>query len=327
MNASDLLDFALNKLDSDDSARAAREFEADPGLADRADRLASALPTFLDDGDAYDPPPGLARRTLAFVETESRIRRPSILEFNPARMRFRREDLAVAATIVFASVLALAPAVLRGRERWGRAACQSNLQKVGMRLHQYAAINHAYPFVSCDEEVPHVGTIICRLNDAGFPINPGDLQCPCSGSNCAKEGTIPPLSQVAKTMKESPEAGCKMIGANDYAFHIGNYPSPTVYTDPKGKAVPLSAFASHAIPIVADRPAFNEGEVLRGNSPNHAGQGQNVLFADGHSAWHNSRQVTPADNDLFLNQFNRPAYGIGPEDAVLIPAVFRVQAR
>jgi prepilin-type processing-associated H-X9-DG protein len=327
MNASSLLDLALNQLDDDEAVRAIRELEADPALSHRLARLSASLTTLLDDDDrAYEPPPNLARRTLAFVEAESRARRPPVLEFHPGRMRFRREDLAIAATIFLASLLALAPAVLRGRERWGRAACQSNLQRVGMRLHQYAAINHAYPFVSADDEVPHVGTIICRLNDAGFAIQPSDLQCPCSGSKCAKGGSIPHLSQVAETMKVSPEEGCKMIGANDYAFNIGNYASPALSVDPRAKAVPLSALASHAIPIVADRPAFHAGEVLQGNSPNHGGQGQNVLFADGHSAWHNTRRVSPVDNDIYLNDFNRPAYGIGLDDAVLMPAVFKVQA-
>jgi prepilin-type processing-associated H-X9-DG protein len=125
----------------------------------------------------------------------------------------------------------------------------------------------------------------------------------------------------------SHDEGCRMMAQNDYAFHVGHYPSAMAYADPKGKAGPLSLRASHTIPLVADRPAFHSGEILEGNSPNHGGQGQNVLFADGHSAWHNTRKVTPVDNDLFLNHFNRPAYGVTPEDAVLMPAVFKVQAR
>jgi len=40
-----------------------------------------------------------------------------VLEFHPAPRRFRLGDFAMAATIFLASILALAPAILRGRER------------------------------------------------------------------------------------------------------------------------------------------------------------------------------------------------------------------
>ena len=133
----------------------------------------------------------LARRTLDFVERAAQ-ERPAVLEIAPAPRRFRLGDFAMAATIFLASLLALAPAVLRGKERWGRAACLNNLQKVGVRLHQYAALNHAYPFVDCDEEVPHAGAILCRLQEAGFPIDPRDLKCPCSESS-SKLAPRPPV--------------------------------------------------------------------------------------------------------------------------------------
>ncbi len=95
-----------------------------------------------------------------------------MLELAPAPRRFGFGDFAMAATIFLASLLALAPAVLRGKERWGRAACLNNLQKVGVRLHQYAALNHAYPFVDSEEQVPHAGAILCRLKEAGLPDRP-----------------------------------------------------------------------------------------------------------------------------------------------------------
>ena len=324
MNISDTLDFALGQLEGDAAIQATHQHESDPAFAFQVDRLSLAIGSLLEvDDHAYDPPAGLAERTKVFVETEI-ARRATTIDFPVSRPRFRREDLAVAATIFLASMIALAPAILKGRERWTRAGCQNNLQKVGMRLHQYAAVNGAYPFVASDEEVPYAGTIVCRLNDAGFPIEPRDLVCPCSGSSKDCPERVPHLSEVAETMKSSNEAGCRMFGTNDYAFNVGTYPSPSDHA--KSKAGPLPALASHAIPIIADRPAFHSGVVLEGNSPNHAGQGQNVLFADGHSSFHPTRKVSAADDDLFLNQHNRPGYGVSPEDASLIPAVFRVRA-
>jgi prepilin-type processing-associated H-X9-DG protein len=324
MNASDMLDYVLGQLEGDDAERVAREVESDPAAAERVERLAYSLDLLLDDGEyAYVPPSGLARRTLEFVE-RAVAERPAVLELAPAPRRFRLGDFAMAATIFLASLLALAPAVLRGKERWGRAACLNNLQKVGVRLHQYAALNHAYPFVDSEEEVPHAGAILCRLKEAGFPIEPRDLQCPCSESG-SKIERVPRYSEVAERMKVAPHEGCHLLD-NDYAFHIGHYASPTASSKPG----PLRPDAAHqSIPIVGDRPGFDRGSgaIHAGNSPNHGGQGQNVLYADGHAGWLGSRWVSPADKDLYLNNADRPAYGIGPEDSVLMPASFRVNSR
>lgn len=323
MNAPDMLDYALGQLEGDAAEGAAREAEADPALAGRLDRLIRSLDVLLDDGeDAFAPPPGLSKRALDFVDRSAR-HRPAVLEFPATPRRFRLGDFAVAATIFLAGLLALAPAILRGRERWGRAACANNLLKVGVRLHQYAALNNAYPFVGADEEVPHVGAILCRLKEAGFHVDPRDLQCPCSESG-RKLDRVPELSEVRDAMKTSPDAPCRLLH-NDYAFHIGSYPSPVGAAEPG----PLRPDAGlQAIPILADRPGFDaSGAIHDGNSPNHGGQGQNVLYADGHSGWLPTRRVSPADHDLYLNNENRPAYGLGPHDAVLMPASLRVNSR
>ncbi len=324
MNASDMLDYTLGQLEGDAAEEASREVEADPVLADKIERLGRSLELLLDDDeDDYAPPPDLVRHTLSFVRAAQD--RPAVLEFGPPRRRFRLGDFAMAATIFLASLLALAPAILRGRERWGRAACSNNLQKVGVRLHQYAAIHHAYPFVGADEEVPHVGAIVCRLNEAGFSIDPKDLQCPSCPDSDDKPGRVPRLDEIARTMKVSPGEACRMLD-NDYAFHIGSYPSPDNGRDAPG---PLRPDAGHqSIPILADRPGFDpSGAIHDGNSPNHGGRGQNVLFADGHAAWLSSRRVSAADSDLYLNNARRPAYGLGPQDSVLMPASLRVNPR
>lgn len=321
MNAPDLLDLALGKTDDGAPDTPDRDTASDPLLADRLDRIGRGLRLMLDDDPArFEPPAGLASRTIAFVQQEAR-RRADVIEFVPRARRFRFEDLAVAATIFLASMLALAPAVLRGRERWGRAGCAHNLQQVGLRLNQYAALNETYPFVSAEDEVPHVGSIVCRLSEGGFPIEPEELHCPCSGSVCDKSKKIPALAAVREALKRSADEGCRML-ENDFAFHVGYRPRPD------HEPAPLPAYLSATTPILADSPPHDASRaILLGNSPNHAGRGQNVLFADGHVEWSDDRRVSPIDKDLYLNNDDQPTYGIGPADAVLMPSVFRIKSR
>jgi prepilin-type processing-associated H-X9-DG protein len=324
MNASDLLDYSLGQLEGDAMQRAALEVEADPTLAVRVERVRTGIAILCDDGGPTEVPSGLAARTRTFVLAEIN-HRPAVLEFSPSRRRFRVEDFAVAATIFIASLLALTPAIIRSKERWGRAACSYNLQKVGLRLHQYAATNNSYPFVASDDEIPHAGAIICRLNERGYHVDPADLRCPSTGSEEGERSRVPSLSEVAQRLRDDPNCiNCRMLD-NDYAFHVGNYAEVDDAMGPRGKPIPLPARPTHSIPIIGDQPGFDStGRIFAGNSPNHGGQGQNVLFADGHTSWHNSRYISPADSDLYLNRANRSGYGLGPEDGVLVPAALRV---
>ena len=66
-------------------------------------------------------------------------------------------------------------------------------------------------------------------------------------------------------------------------------------------------------PLMADRPP---AEGLPFNSINHGGAGQNVLFADGHVVFLPKRTIVGED-DIFVNQHDRVAAGVGPRDIVL----------
>ena len=119
MNASDTLDYTLGQLEGEAAEEASRQVDNDPALADRVERLGRSLELLLDDGeDAYAPPLDLARAALAFVGLAAR-ERPTVLELAPAPAGGSAGDFAMAATIFLASLLALAPAILRGKERWG----------------------------------------------------------------------------------------------------------------------------------------------------------------------------------------------------------------
>src|SRR5947207_3115330 len=80
-----------------------------PAAARSVDRLGRALHALLDDGESFEPPAGLARRTTRLV-AESARRRRTILDFVPVVVPFRPADIAVAAGIFLAGLLTLLPA-------------------------------------------------------------------------------------------------------------------------------------------------------------------------------------------------------------------------
>src|SRR5436309_9956542 len=67
-------------------------------------------------------------------------------------------------------------------------------------------------------------------------------------------------------------------------------------------------------PILADRPP---SDGTPGNSPNHGGAGQNVLFLDGHVRFVPGRTIGDPDDDIFLNRANTVAAGVDNRDVVL----------
>src|SRR5262249_4923289 len=72
MNDRDLIDYALGQADEHEADRIERLLAADSLERERIGRLRDSLHRLLDDGDWAEPPPGLARQTLAFVAKNRR---------------------------------------------------------------------------------------------------------------------------------------------------------------------------------------------------------------------------------------------------------------
>jgi hypothetical protein len=315
MNANDMLDYALGQLDGPAREQAERQLAADAGASETVERLARAVRRLLDDGEPYEPPPGLAARSVAFV-IESTRRNRTILDFVPVTVPFRWADLAVAAAIFLAGLLTLMPAVQRSRERMEQAGCGYNLQQLGRALWQYGGRYHQYPFGPDQEPRALTGTFVALLKDSGA-LTDGELSaldCPCNG----RSRTHPPLPdfQALCRLQSTNPARLREMICSDYAYNVGHW-HPA-----KGKVVPVNAIFSATVPVLADQPPHEEFRRVRsGNSPNHGGRGQNVLYSDLHLGWHNTRRIGPNDPDLYLNNRRELAPGVDPDDAALLPSM------
>lgn len=315
MNAQEMLDYAFRQTDELSREQAARAIADDPILAQRLDRLERAIERLADDGEVIEPPRGLAERTITFVAERRRPRR-TILDFVPVKVPFRWADVAVAAGILLAGLVTLLPAVHRSRQRMDQAGCGFNLQQLGMGLAQYADVHHYYPYATPDS---HAGTFPAMLKDAGLLSDVGTLDCPCNGKSPTK-GPLPGHRELAMLRLNDPDRYRKLL-CWDYAYNVGYQHTP-------GRPGPVLAVHTSNVAILADEPPHEDGTtVLEGNSPNHGGRGQNVLFADMHVRWHNTRRTSPVDADMFLNEDHRPAPGVSPTDAVLLPGQFPFQGR
>lgn len=312
MNADQMLDYTLGQLDLDARARADRELDAAPELADRIARLDRSLRLLLDDGPGPEPPAGLARRTINRVERSRRWR--AVMDPVPARSPFRFSDFAVAAGIFCVGVLTLLPSIRQSQWSARTAQCAANLQTIGVGLLRYASTHDSFPYPDGDgDPVPYAGSFGPRLVQENLVDNDHVFDCPSNGPR-PPGATVPALAQLVSFGAErARSAPC--IRDSDYAYNIG-------YRD-RGKPCKLRIGLSGEIPLVADGPRHDHrGHALPGNSPNHGGTGQNVLHCGGHVRY--MRNVSCGrDSDIFRNRHNRTAPGINGDDYVLAPGPAR----
>lgn len=310
MNAELLLDYSLGQLDSSHLEEAESAIARDSALADRAARLRSSLDSLLDDGQEFEPAPDLAARTLARVAAQ-----PHILPRNdwvPRRVPFRAADFAVAAAVLLAGLATLTPAVLRARSQMETAACMNQLQQLGMGLMAYAVDHGHYPKPPAKHPAGYFGMQLLKddkLDSARA------LVCPSRQPHADLLGLARP-EEFDEKLRDDPTAAAQMLNGV-YAYHPG-------FRAKSRSAAPLPQRLSSRMPLLADSPPVDRlGLVVSGNSPNHGGGGQNVLFSDNHVEWLRGRGM-PLDADIFLNSAGKCDLGADTMDAALLPAIWRI---
>ena len=220
-------------------------------------------------------------------------------------------ELLVVISIIALLVGILVPSIAMAKELARRAKCATNLHGIGRALLVYEAANGSYPYVS--------------LNGAGWGVEIGTARDvdPSDGvandrnpTSClyllVRESHCPPDMFICPSTEE--EAGDATTKAWDFADGTGvSYSLMCPYG-------PVRQFdeGDRMRPIMADAsPYFDPGTGLRnevavvnwadvgagagvaGNSPNHAGKGQNIATPGGSTSWRRRADVGVRHDNIY----------------------------
>jgi prepilin-type processing-associated H-X9-DG protein len=321
-----LVGYLLQSLDPETQAQVEGYLHTHPEAQGRLERLRRTLEPLAADGEDVAVPPGLWVRTLAHI-AQDRCRKPKTLPFPgsyrdlPAAPRptwsqwlgsgaswLRRADVVVAAVLLLA-VTGLGVTWLVGaRGNQQMLACQNNLRQFYQSLRSYSDHHdNQFPLVEAHPPRNVAGIFVPILNDAGLLSSATSVSC----GSAAAPVRSPSLEELEEMRRDRPDEFDSLIHnlAGCYAYSLG-YGTPNFHSG-------LRSDEGERLPLMADRPAYRDSRVAPGNSPNHAGRGQNVLFVDGSVDFAKVRNVGVNRDDIYVNQRGEVAAGRNRFDSVL----------
>jgi hypothetical protein len=220
----------------------------------------------------------------------------------------RRADAIVAAALLLAVTSLIVIWIAQAQINQQRLACQNNLRLFYQSLRAFSDHHdNQFPLVEAHPPRNVAGIFVPILNDAGF-LSPA-VSVSCGTSPVPVHA--PSLGELEEMRRDRPEEFDSLIHnlAGCYAYTLG-YGTPTLHSG-------LRSDEGERLPLMADCPAFRDGRVAPGNSPNHGYNGQNVLFVDGGVEFATGRNVGVNRDDIFVNQRGEVAAGRNRFDSVL----------
>ncbi len=318
-----LVGYLLQSLDPDTHRQVEAYLRTNSEAQRRLELLRRALEPLAADADDA-PPAGLWVRTLAHVARHQcrmpggasttvaapyrglppapwPVRSPS---GGATRTPWRRADVLVAAALL---LLVGGLAVSWVARAWYPAqvyACQNNLRQVYTALAAYSD-HHDGDFPRVEAQPPRnvAGVFGPALHDAGLLASGSNLTCPANGPQPARLPSLDELQGMRPDELRSALGSC-------YAYSLGYGERPEDHAG-------LRRGDGERLPIMADRPVFLDGRVADGNSPNHGGKGQNVLYLGGDVRFATVRNAGVDRDDIYLNQHGQVAAGRTRSDSVL----------
>jgi hypothetical protein len=311
-----LVSYVLGDLSAAERQAVQERLASDDHLRVELDQIRACLAGAALDEDG-DCPPDLAHRTACHVRTiadsgtytsdgEPLAENPSPATCGLALLggNWSAADAVVAAGVVLAVTMLLAPAIRASRDSAQRLGCENNLRQLGQVLVLYANENGDYfPQIRLHD---NAGMYTLRLAEEGFAERDELSQlvlCP-SRSGSTPAVLLPTLEQFHHARDQLLRQFQRRMGGN-YAYRLG-YMNDGIY-------LPIKNENDCRQPLLSDAPLWQEGEL---RSAAHAG-GQNVLYQSGCVRFVIGCRAPGSCDHLFLNTAGLPAAGQNAADAVL----------
>jgi hypothetical protein len=302
-----LVGYLLNTLDPVTHHRVEAHLRADPDARDRLDLLEQALAPLAEDADE-PPPPDLVLATLSRV-AEYRCAlpvapRPSVHQREALPRRGGRPiDWIAAAALLFLVGGLCLPIVARQWREQQKLACENNLRKFWVGLQGYAdRSENDFPHVDAEGPRAVAGIFVPTLTDCGLAADVS-IACPAAGRREPLRCTVAELERLYQTAPDEYRAVSREL-AGHYAYCLG-------YEDGHAHRG-LRRDTGDGLPILADRSAE-----AAGNSGNHGGAGQNVLYVGGNVRWCVLPTVGLDGDNIYVNHNFRVRAGVCRSDTVL----------
>jgi hypothetical protein len=328
----DLLGYLLRSLEPDEALEVEEYLENSPDARQQLRLLRKQLGP-LGTWESAEIAPDLFYKTLRMVANK-RIESAPPLASAPASVRvrtevivqpwvrsdlaprvssWRRPDIWVAIALLVIVCLTIPPILQFVRQRALQVECGDNMRQIYASLMGYSQ-NHQGQFPVPQAQGPnaHAGIYAPVLFNEGYW---GERM----RVGCGQNTPVRPVAlQEVQQHDPNDTAWWTRVGGS-YGYHLG-------YLVNEGGVVRLMAIRNgdgSYIPILADRPprAGEPFDFYTGNSPNHGGRGQNVLYVGGNVVFQVNRVALHGDDqDIYLNRQRKLSAGTDKHDAVIAPS-------
>lgn len=318
-----LVGYLMDALDADAKREVEESLRSNPEAGKKLVLLRKAIEPLAADREEIAAPPDLRARTLAIV-ADYRIRnRPRPPQAPPVRSAvvthpswWRRADVLVAASLLLVGFPLVFSWIASAQRQRSIVECQDNLRQLFASLNAYGD-NHQTALPKVEESPPRnfAGVYVPILYDAGLLGPQVHLACNETGQSRPTNISLQQLQDLYELDPARFEATVQQLHGC-YAYPLG------FRSDGQLQGLSTRAFAGNTefVPVLADRPPFDHPgspEQMAGNSPNHGGLGQNVLYLGGNVRFAKTRLVGLNGGDIYLNRRHQVGAGVDDRDIPL----------